>query len=95
LCFYQRGEAAAFADDEIAGPDDPGRARRLQWADLLERVWHEEVLVCSRCGGELRLVAVVTDPAVIEKILRHLRLWDRGPPAVRHVVLDPDVAALP
>ncbi len=45
--------------------------------------------------GAMRLVAVVTDPAVIEKILRHLRLWDRGPPAVRHVVLDPDVAALP
>jgi hypothetical protein len=91
--FPQRGEAAAGADDEIAGPDDPGRARRLQWADLLQRVWHEDVLICSRCGGELRLVAVVTDRAVIEKILRHLRLWDRGPPAVRHVVPDPDVPA--
>jgi len=94
--FYQRGEHADevnVIDQAIAGPDDPARARRLQWADLLQRVWHEDVLVCSRCGGELRLVAVVTAPAVIEQILRHLRLWDRGPPAVRHVVLDPDVPA--
>jgi len=37
----------------------------------------------------MRLVAVIKDPAVCEKILRHLGLWQRGPPRSRQVVLDP------
>jgi hypothetical protein len=32
----------------------------------------EAVLVCSRRGGEMRLVAVIEGPAVIERILRDL-----------------------
>ena len=33
-----------------------------------------DVLVCPDCGGRLRLLATIDDPAVIEKILRHLGL---------------------
>jgi hypothetical protein len=81
--------------DCVAGPDDPGRARRLAWADLFQRVWREDVLVCPTCGGAMRLIAVIEDPAVIEKILRHLALWQRGPPRGRAIVVEPtDRAAL-
>jgi hypothetical protein len=52
-------------------------------------VWRADVLACQRCGGELRLVAVIEAPAVIEKILRHLGLWQRGPPRGRRVVIEP------
>jgi hypothetical protein len=55
----------------------------------MKRVFAEDVLRCRRCGGELRLVAVIQDPAVCERILTHLGLWQRGPPRERHVVLDP------
>jgi len=75
--------------DYLAGPDDPGRARRLTWSDLMKRVFAEDVLRCSRCGGEMRLIAVIQDPAVAERILRHLGLWQRGPPQGRHVVVEP------
>jgi hypothetical protein len=37
----------------------------------------------------MRLVAVVQDPAVCDRILRHLRLWTRGPPRRRSVVAEP------
>ena len=85
----QQPEQDDPAPDYLPGPDDPGRARRLVWAELFKRVWHEDVLRCPRCGGHMRLVAVVKDPAVVcEKILRHLGLWQRGPPRSRHVVLD-------
>jgi hypothetical protein len=77
------------SDADLVGPDDPVRARRLRWADLMKRVFAADVLVCSRCGGELRLVAVIEAPTVIEKILRHLGLWSRGPPRERRVVLEP------
>jgi hypothetical protein len=39
---------------------------------LFKRVWQEDVLAGSRCGGSTRLIAVVQDGAVIEKILRYL-----------------------
>jgi hypothetical protein len=77
------------AADYVAGPDDPERARRLAWADLFQRVWREDVLVCQRCGGPMRLIAVIEDPAVIEKILRHVGLGQRGPPRARRVVVEP------
>jgi len=37
----------------------------------------------------MHLIAVVQDATVCEKILRHLGLWQRGPPRERRVVLDP------
>ena len=37
----------------------------------------------------MRLIAVIEDPAVIQKILTHLQLWSRGPPAGRRVVVEP------
>ena len=33
-----------------------------------------DVLACARCGGRLRLIEVIDDPAVVERILRHLTL---------------------
>jgi hypothetical protein len=43
----------------------------------------------------MRLVAVIEDPAVSEKILRHLGRWQRGPPRERRVGLDPAALAEP
>jgi hypothetical protein len=81
------------ATDYLAGPDDPARARRLAWSDLFRRVWREDILRCGRYGGAMRLVAVIEDPAVIERILKHLGLWQRGPPRDRRLVLDPTACA--
>ena len=73
----------------LVGPDAPERDRRLPWAELFKRVFREDVLVCSRCGGEMRVVGVIFDPAVAERILRHVGLWQRGPPPGRHLVVEP------
>ena len=37
----------------------------------------------------MRLVAVVQDAAVCERILKHVGLWQRGAPPSRHVVVEP------
>jgi len=37
-------------------------------------VFDLDVLACPRCGGRLRLIATVEDPAVVGKILAHLGL---------------------
>ena len=33
-----------------------------------------DVLGCPRCGGRLTLIALIENPAVIERVLRHLGL---------------------
>jgi hypothetical protein len=46
----------------------------------------ESPLLCPRCGSEMRLIAVITDPAEVRTILRHLLKIGRAPPG-----LDPSV----
>ena len=37
-----------------------------------------DVLACAHCGGRLRLIATLHDPAVIRKILAHLGIAPQG-----------------
>lgn len=49
------------------------RARRRRWAHLVRRVYETDPLICSKCGGPMRIISVILDPAVIRAILDHLR----------------------
>ncbi len=40
-----------------------------------------DVLACPRCGGKLRFIALIEDPAVIQRVLRHLGLPTEIPEA--------------
>jgi hypothetical protein len=48
------------------------QARGQCWASLMERTFGFDVLACPRCGGRLRLIALIEEAAVIGRILRHL-----------------------
>jgi hypothetical protein len=68
--------------------DDRGpRGSRASWARLLRRVFEVD-LTCPRCGVDLVMVSVITEPETIDRILAHVRdedvdlLFDaRAPPA--------------
>jgi hypothetical protein len=66
------------------GLDEPEAcptAPRWSWARLLQRVFGLEMACCPFCHqGTLRLIAVITQGAVIHKILRHLKLSVDPPP---------------
>ena len=47
---------------------------RIDWAALLRRIFKIDVLACGRCGGRMKVIAVIEEPPVIEKILGHLGL---------------------
>ena len=64
-------------------PNDPDRCRRLDWATLLGRTFAIDVLECPRCGGPMRLIAVIEDPQIARKILEHVGLAARPPPRGR------------
>jgi len=47
------------------------RAARYRWAELLRRIYEVDPLTCPRCAALMHIVAVITDPAVISRILVH------------------------
>ena len=53
--------------------------RPWAWAALMRRAFGIDVLACPRCGGRLRFIATVEDPAVVGTILAPLGLLHPGP----------------
>jgi len=54
---------------------DPPRLTSKTWRQLIHKVWEVDPLVCPRCGAEMKIIALIDDPAVIRRILTHLGLW--------------------
>ena len=48
------------------------RAARYIWARLLARIYELFPLLCSMCGGEMCIIAFITETAVARDILIHL-----------------------
>ena len=61
--------AASAARGEVSVSD---RQRAMSWAQRLKRVFAIDIETCRQCGGKLRVVASIEQPAVIERILDHL-----------------------
>jgi hypothetical protein len=59
-----------------------GRPARISWARLLKRVFQIDLEHCPNCGGEIKIIAVIVEAPVIERILAHLGLEARAPPRV-------------
>ncbi len=60
------------------------RLLRRRRRERIKRIYEVDPLVCPRCQAEMRVIAFILDPAVIDTILRHLARKeaerDRGPP---------------
>jgi len=61
---------AAFAARDEGSVSD--RQRTMSWAQRLKRVFAIDIETCRQCGGKLRVIASIEEPAVIEQILGHL-----------------------
>ena len=58
-----------------ANPNQKPRSHdtsRIAWAKLMARVGEEFPLACPNCGGDIRLIAFITEPGPIRKILEAL-----------------------
>lgn len=56
----------------------PRRIPSAKWRELIKKVWEADPLLCPKCSREMRIVALIDDRKVIERILRHLGLWAQG-----------------
>jgi hypothetical protein len=72
-------------------PADPARAPRtsLSWAQLLYRVFFVDALLCTRCGDRMTVIAFLTDPTVVRRVLEHLKI-PATPPPIWPARSDPD-----
>jgi hypothetical protein len=79
-CFCAKGRPASKLRPKIvprpavAAEKPPKRAgsRYRPWAELLKRCFAVDVLACPRCGGRMRVVALVTEAASVRRFLRGL-----------------------
>ena len=76
------------AEATSAGPaEEEPVAPRASWARLLHKIFEIDPLLCPKCQVEMKIVSVITEPAVIDRILAHIRetggrdpFDERGPP---------------
>ena len=64
--------ADAPVADPAAGTTRRRSGRGASWAQLMRRAFAIDVLACPRCGGRLRLIALIEASAVARRILTHL-----------------------
>lgn len=67
---HKMAEQAASRNDLVAP---------LTWAQRLKRVFNIDITLCPLCGGAMRVIADITDPDIIQKILDHI---EAQPPPV-------------
>jgi hypothetical protein len=60
------------AESDAAGVASAASPAGQRWAELMRRAFDVDVLACRRCGGRLRLLALLEAGAVAVRILRHL-----------------------
>ena len=50
---------------------------------MIRKVYEVDPLICPQCGGQMRIISFLTDYAVVDRIINHLKLTfvaDKPPP---------------
>jgi hypothetical protein len=58
---------AKFQEQDIA---DNSRETGSTWARLVRKIFEADPLLCT-CGGRMRIISFITEPRVVDRILRH------------------------
>ena len=91
-------EVSALIDSDVSR-----KAFRKNWARLIQKIYNVDPLVYQRCHGQMRVISFIAQPEIIEKILKHLDLWEtrnHDPPApkathIPELIIDPSYWQLP
>lgn len=106
--YSSRTRGAERERPEIEEPDAESasqarQAAKAAWAKLIRKVYEVDPLLCPQCGAQMRVIALIEDSAVIERILSWLGLWgplpacgpsppgERAPPPLTYHPV-PDIA---
>ena len=56
--------------------------RRAAWARLIAKVYEVDPMICDQCGSPMRILAIITNPQEVKKILHHLVKTGKPPPGL-------------
>ena len=83
----ENGDGAA---ESVRVDEPPADTRRkANWARLIQKVYEVDPLECASCGSNMRIIAFIDDTDVIERILKHLNVWDPPPNTLTPTGPDP------
>lgn len=68
----KRGKRKNTQSPEETDQTTTPRRASITWAQRLKRVFKIDIETCSACGGDVKVIACIEDPAVIKKILAQL-----------------------
>jgi putative transposase len=74
---YMRRQAGK--EDDVPALIDSGLSAmefRRNWARLIQKVYETDPLICAKCQGEMKVISIIEDQAIIKKILQHLGIWE-------------------
>lgn len=63
-----------------AGTKPKTRRASYLWAMLIARIYEALPLLCCRCGSPMKIVALITEPSSVSRILKHLGVPTEPPP---------------
>ena len=69
--------------------EEPRPVPSKGWAEMIRKVYEVDPMVCPYCGGRMKVVAFLTDYAVVDRIMEHLKLIfvaEKPPPS--HVFIE-------
>jgi hypothetical protein len=67
-------------EPESSQPKDKPRRASYMWAMLIARIYEVLPLLCPRCGSPMKIIAFITEPASLSRILSHLGVPTKPPP---------------
>jgi len=76
----------------VIEPGEKARPNR-NWARLIQKIYEVDPLSCPKCQGMIRIISVIEDQEVIDKILSHLGLnqkTQRPPPKPKSLEIQID-----
>ena len=96
----------AGTDDDVPAlieSDVSPKEFRKNWARLIQKIYKVDPLLCPKCLGTMKIISFIDQDALIERILRHLGLWEtrnHGPPAksathIPELIYDDSYSQLP
>lgn len=84
VCRGRRKKQGACESDCVIEDDGYTKGANKSWTRLIKKIYEVDPLICSKCGGDMRIIAFIEDYKVIRKILDYLGIYefkkDRPPP---------------
>ena len=78
----QEAVRIGLADLQCAEASVCSKESRAAWARLIAKVYEADPLICRHCGSPMRIMAVITEPQQVRKILLHLIKTGKAPPGL-------------